>query len=392
MTGFIKAHRKMTEWEWYTDANVFRVFMHLLFTASYRRRSWRGIEINRGQCLTSSNKLAGDLNLSRQEVRTVLQKLQSTNEIKVRPTKQGTVITLCNYSRYNDSEQTINQPELFDINQPTSKPTNPKPQKPTNLEHAQTLTVSGIEADEDGLATNPQPARATTESAPIPTTSTRSTRREEKEVVVVNGTELLRDEEEANAEIIVEQQQRQQHHNLPSACYGVPVQTENRYRDAKPIYVSPTSDRPNGQTSWEKKAGEGDAIGALCAILSMSEDQIESVTVELGGSREIMEAYAKSRATNNFQNRQNKTISPLNFRFDLGGFISAWRNREKENPKPKKKGPRVPKDWRDRALALGVEEAKNERFYPLYELLERDVRMSIEADWKAEQEAKGITA
>jgi len=141
----------------------------------------------------------------------------------------------------------------------------------------------------------------------------------------------------------------------------------------------------------EESRGGGRHRGALCDPVHVGGWPIEAVTIELGGNREIMEAYAKSRATNNFQNRQNKTISPLNFRFDLGGFISAWRNREKENPKPKKKGPRVPKDWRDRALALGVEEAKNERFYPLYELLERDVRMSIEADWKAEQEAKGIT-
>ena len=33
MSGWIKLHRKITEWEWYSDANTFRVFMHLLLTA-----------------------------------------------------------------------------------------------------------------------------------------------------------------------------------------------------------------------------------------------------------------------------------------------------------------------------------------------------------------------
>ena len=30
MSGWIKIHRKITEWEWYDDVNTFRLFMHLI--------------------------------------------------------------------------------------------------------------------------------------------------------------------------------------------------------------------------------------------------------------------------------------------------------------------------------------------------------------------------
>ncbi len=30
--GFVVLHRKNTEWEWYSDTNVFRVFTHLRIT------------------------------------------------------------------------------------------------------------------------------------------------------------------------------------------------------------------------------------------------------------------------------------------------------------------------------------------------------------------------
>lgn len=52
MSGWIKLHRKITEWEWYSDANTFRVFMHLLLTANYEDKRWRNIDVKRGQIIT----------------------------------------------------------------------------------------------------------------------------------------------------------------------------------------------------------------------------------------------------------------------------------------------------------------------------------------------------
>ena len=32
--GYVNIHRKIVEWEWYSDINVYRVFTHLIYTAS----------------------------------------------------------------------------------------------------------------------------------------------------------------------------------------------------------------------------------------------------------------------------------------------------------------------------------------------------------------------
>ncbi|MBQ5686491.1 MAG: hypothetical protein IIV23_02215, partial [Ruminococcus sp.] len=55
--GYIKLHRKLTKWEWYHNANTFRVFIHLLLTANYEPRRFEGKVIDIGQRATSIHKL-----------------------------------------------------------------------------------------------------------------------------------------------------------------------------------------------------------------------------------------------------------------------------------------------------------------------------------------------
>lgn len=100
--GFIKLHRKIVEWEWYSDANVCRVFLHLLLTANFENKKWQGIDISRGQVITSLEKLGKSTTLTIQQVRTALTKLKSTHEITIKATKLHTFITLTNYNLYQD--------------------------------------------------------------------------------------------------------------------------------------------------------------------------------------------------------------------------------------------------------------------------------------------------
>ena len=109
--GFIKLHRKLTEWEWYSDVNVCRVFLHLLLTANFENKKWRGVEISRGQVITSLEKLGKSTTLSIQQVRTALTKLKSTHEITIKATKLHTFITLTNYSLYQDKIIESNTPD-----------------------------------------------------------------------------------------------------------------------------------------------------------------------------------------------------------------------------------------------------------------------------------------
>ena len=103
MAGYVRLFRKFTEWEWYQDGNVTRVFLHLLLRANYEEKRWKGIVVKRGQVVTSNESLAGSLNMSVHQVRTALEKLERTGEIGRRTTNQYTLVTICKYNSYQDN-------------------------------------------------------------------------------------------------------------------------------------------------------------------------------------------------------------------------------------------------------------------------------------------------
>ena len=106
MEGWISLYRKFVNWEWYTDANTMRVFLHLLLLANHKENKWRGILIERGQLVTSYNSLSDDLNLTVQEIRTSFKRLKSTNEITTKPTNKYTLVTILKYNDYQDNQCT----------------------------------------------------------------------------------------------------------------------------------------------------------------------------------------------------------------------------------------------------------------------------------------------
>ena len=106
--GFIFLHRKIEDWEWYDDANTFRLFIHCLLEANFTEKNWRGIKIERGQFITSQPKLAHSLKLSIMQIRTSLNKLKSTGEITVLTTADYSIITIKNYDEYQQNNSLNN--------------------------------------------------------------------------------------------------------------------------------------------------------------------------------------------------------------------------------------------------------------------------------------------
>ena len=98
--GWIKLHRSILDWEWYDDVNTMRVFLHCLFKANHVDKKYRGKLIERGTFLTGRDLLADQTGLTPQQIRTSLNKLKSTNELTIKSSRQGSVIEVVNYDKY----------------------------------------------------------------------------------------------------------------------------------------------------------------------------------------------------------------------------------------------------------------------------------------------------
>ncbi|NDO45989.1 hypothetical protein [Clostridium sp. MD294] len=107
--GFIKLYRSILKWEWYDDINVKVLFLHLLLKANYEYKKWRGIEIQKGDVVSSISHLSNETQLTPQQVRTCLTKLKKTGEITIKTTSKYTLIHIEKYSFFQTQQQTDNK-------------------------------------------------------------------------------------------------------------------------------------------------------------------------------------------------------------------------------------------------------------------------------------------
>ena len=102
MAGYIKIHRKLLSWGWYSVPCVKDVFIHLLITANYATSEYRGVTIERGQAVFGLDSLSQSLGYSIKQIRTAVDKLKKTGEITVWTNRQFSVATIINYDEYQD--------------------------------------------------------------------------------------------------------------------------------------------------------------------------------------------------------------------------------------------------------------------------------------------------
>ena len=100
--GWIKLHRSLLEWEWFSDKNTTRLFIYLLLSVNYEARNWHGQQILAGQIATSLPSLSQKTGLTIQQLRTSLKKLISTGEITDKKTAKHRVITVNNYEKFQE--------------------------------------------------------------------------------------------------------------------------------------------------------------------------------------------------------------------------------------------------------------------------------------------------
>ena len=116
--GGINIMRSIMEWEWYQDHKTLALFLHCLLKANWRDKKWKGTTIPAGSFITSSDKLATELGLSRQNIRTCLDKLKKSKNLTIKSTNKYTMLTICNYEDYQ-GRKTYDKPKS------TSKSTSP---------------------------------------------------------------------------------------------------------------------------------------------------------------------------------------------------------------------------------------------------------------------------
>lgn len=99
------------DWEWYDDSQTVHLFVHLLLKANHKPRKWRGKTVTRGQVITGLNVLGDETGISVQSLRTRLRRLELSGAICRKSTNKFSVITIPNYSKYQDKLEglTINQ-------------------------------------------------------------------------------------------------------------------------------------------------------------------------------------------------------------------------------------------------------------------------------------------
>jgi DNA-binding transcriptional MerR regulator len=82
----------------------------MLIKANHKSGKWQGIDIERGQFISSLANISNATGISVQTIRTILKKLEKTNEIELKSTSQYTIVTICKYECYQDENETTNKP------------------------------------------------------------------------------------------------------------------------------------------------------------------------------------------------------------------------------------------------------------------------------------------
>lgn len=119
--GYIKLHRQLKDWEWYTDGPVKTLFLHFLLSANYKEKRWRGYVIPRGYLITGREKLSVETGLSEMQIRLAMKKLIKTGEISVRATNKFSVVKINKFDMYQAVNSDVNTRVEFSENKPDNQ-------------------------------------------------------------------------------------------------------------------------------------------------------------------------------------------------------------------------------------------------------------------------------
>lgn len=136
MAGFVKLNRDLLEWAWADDVVTFGVYTKFLLLAAWKETEYHGIKLERGELLTNQSEIAQQSGLSRQQVRTVLDRLKSTSKITIRREGKNSVIKVVDYDCETDGNHIDNR--ILTTSQPDCNQTSLLSKEDNNLRTQET--------------------------------------------------------------------------------------------------------------------------------------------------------------------------------------------------------------------------------------------------------------
>lgn len=104
MEGWVKVHRKLNETAFKGKPLIIALFIDLLTNANHKKHTFifnkKEVVIEAGQLVTGLFQLSKRTGISIQSLRTALVTLKSTNTITIKTTTKYSVITICNWKKY----------------------------------------------------------------------------------------------------------------------------------------------------------------------------------------------------------------------------------------------------------------------------------------------------
>ena len=154
---YVKIFRKLVFWEWYTDVNTTKLFLHCLLMANWRPGRWKGIAYERGQFFTSLDNLAKETGLTIRQTRTALKHLEMTNEVTSQTTSRYTLITVVSFQKYQGERQAERQTNDTQNDTQNDKQND---KQPTNKRQQNKNNKNNKKDKEEIIEASPQPFKS----------------------------------------------------------------------------------------------------------------------------------------------------------------------------------------------------------------------------------------
>ena len=148
MKHWVKIYNQLLDWEHFTEPSVLSVWMYLLLSAETKSRSVRGRRVTIGEVHTSYREMSSVTGLSHNTVKSAIEKLTATGEIKVETSIAGTRIMILKFSTFQGfpvSEKTDGSVSMVDT--PTDTPTDT--QVDTSEKNSVSTGVSMVDTQTD---------------------------------------------------------------------------------------------------------------------------------------------------------------------------------------------------------------------------------------------------